>query len=127
MNRRQVRWLFLVVAVLFLAGGITDPAGSRVHADDTARPEAYKDLADHNPIMTQRFGADPYAMVYDGRVYVYMTHDVIQRNHEGEIVENTYGEINSINCLSDRKSTRLNSSHVRISYAVFCLKKKKIK
>src|SRR3989442_11490248 len=26
---------------------------------------------------------------------------------------------------SDRKSTRLNSSHVRISYAVFCLKKKK--
>src|SRR5690554_7592555 len=28
---------------------------------------------------------------------------------------------------SDRKSTRLNSSHVRISYAVFCLKKKKSK
>src|SRR3989442_4062583 len=27
----------------------------------------------------------------------------------------------------DRKSTRLNSSHVRISYAVFCLKKKTIK
>src|SRR6266498_3589952 len=27
----------------------------------------------------------------------------------------------------DRKSTRLNSSHVRISYAVFCLKKKKRK
>src|SRR5579871_1959933 len=27
---------------------------------------------------------------------------------------------------ADRKSTRLNSSHVEISYAVFCLKKKKI-
>src|SRR5690554_7511609 len=27
--------------------------------------------------------------------------------------------------MQDRKSTRLNSSHVRISYAVFCLKKKK--
>src|SRR5438874_11215121 len=26
----------------------------------------------------------------------------------------------------DRKSTRLNSSHVEISYAVFCLKKKKV-
>src|SRR5690606_41977216 len=26
--------------------------------------------------------------------------------------------------LEDRKSTRLNSSHVKISYAVFCLKKK---
>src|SRR5690606_41495427 len=30
----------------------------------------------------------------------------------------TYGHL-------DRKSTRLNSSHVKISYAVFCLKKKK--
>src|SRR5690606_41355659 len=29
--------------------------------------------------------------------------------------------------LEDRKSTRLNSSHVKISYAVFCLKKKKQK
>src|SRR5690606_40627842 len=29
------------------------------------------------------------------------------------------------NQAADRKSTRLNSSHVKISYAVFCLKKKK--
>src|SRR6266540_5298716 len=29
--------------------------------------------------------------------------------------------------LQDRKSTRLNSSHITISYAVFCLKKKKKK
>src|SRR5690349_22808409 len=29
--------------------------------------------------------------------------------------------------MQDRKSTRLNSSHVEISYAVFCLKKKKKK
>src|SRR5256885_4557485 len=31
----------------------------------------------------------------------------------------------SSGCLRDRKSTRLNSSHLVISYAVFCLKKKK--
>src|SRR5690606_41617459 len=30
-----------------------------------------------------------------------------------------------IDSAADRKSTRLNSSHVKISYAVFCLKKKK--
>src|SRR3712207_9125571 len=30
-------------------------------------------------------------------------------------------------CTVDRKSTRLNSSHANISYAVFCLKKKKTK
>src|SRR3712207_8584134 len=29
-----------------------------------------------------------------------------------------------VQCDSDRKSTRLNSSHANISYAVFCLKKK---
>src|SRR2546430_12736216 len=34
----------------------------------------------------------------------------------------TYAEIADI----DRKSTRLNSSHSQISYAVFCLKKKRI-
>src|SRR2546430_5604234 len=31
-----------------------------------------------------------------------------------------------VNALRDRKSTRLNSSHSQISYAVFCLKKKTI-
>src|SRR5690606_39859970 len=35
-----------------------------------------------------------------------------------------YAEENRMTHL-DRKSTRLNSSHVKISYAVFCLKKKK--
>src|SRR5690606_33980626 len=30
-----------------------------------------------------------------------------------------------MDAMRDRKSTRLNSSHVKISYAVFCLKKKK--
>src|SRR3989442_10026667 len=33
--------------------------------------------------------------------------------------------VESLDGVTDRKSTRLNSSHVRISYAVFCLKKKK--
>src|SRR3712207_7996989 len=33
---------------------------------------------------------------------------------------------NSKAVLRDRKSTRLNSSHANISYAVFCLKKKKL-
>src|SRR5690606_40374617 len=35
----------------------------------------------------------------------------------------TAAEAGMIYCI-DRKSTRLNSSHVKISYAVFCLKKK---
>src|SRR6266480_6058750 len=38
-----------------------------------------------------------------------------------------YAEPTHILCPQDRKSTRLNSSHMSISYAVFCLKKKKKK
>src|SRR5690606_40276559 len=37
------------------------------------------------------------------------------------------GTRSTVSPSSDRKSTRLNSSHVKISYAVFCLKKKIIK
>src|SRR5436309_4633401 len=37
------------------------------------------------------------------------------------------GTLKSPQATLDRKSTRLNSSHVKISYAVFCLKKKKKK
>src|SRR2546430_7243736 len=35
------------------------------------------------------------------------------------------GDVAGITPIADRKSTRLNSSHSQISYAVFCLKKKK--
>src|SRR5947209_13876017 len=40
--------------------------------------------------------------------------DVVRRGLDGEVEK------------IDRKSTRLNSSHANISYAVFCLKKKKM-
>src|SRR5207253_9910151 len=39
--------------------------------------------------------------------------------------DETCGRRSSLPASPDRKSTRLNSSHVAISYAVFCLKKKK--
>src|SRR5690554_680965 len=45
----------------------------------------------------------------------------LSRQALAEVVEPRYEELFT---LVDRKSTRLNSSHVRISYAVFCLKKK---
>src|SRR5690554_6985150 len=45
---------------------------------------------------------------------------VLMQYFRGDVSERT-------ETIKDRKSTRLNSSHVRISYAVFCLKKKKQK
>src|SRR5690606_41953541 len=53
-----------------------------------------------------------------------------KRRHEdqkatGQMIHNTLLETSwTVIPLLDRKSTRLNSSHVKISYAVFCLKKK---
>src|SRR5690242_20785487 len=43
------------------------------------------------------------------------------------IVRLQRAERGHLEALQDRKSTRLNSSHMSISYAVFCLKKKKKK
>src|SRR5699024_12622053 len=40
--------------------------------------------------------------------------------------EMNFGSVSSPEAEQDRKSTRLNSSHVSTSYAVFCLKKKSI-
>src|SRR2546427_4396309 len=44
----------------------------------------------------------------------------------GEKREDTHTVLGHNPLKEDRKSTRLNSSHSQISYAVFCLKKKKI-
>src|SRR3712207_8336264 len=43
----------------------------------------------------------------------------------GGLGELGVGEADAARRAEDRKSTRLNSSHANISYAVFCLKKKK--
>src|SRR5947209_7440541 len=65
--------------------------------------------------MLKTFTADPKETVFDGPASV-----LIDRGTAGaaEIVASAFNE-------QDRKSTRLNSSHANISYAVFCLKKKK--
>src|SRR5690606_39338018 len=52
-------------------------------------------------------------------------HRVFWRGLGGGVFVQWYGNLHPTD--RDRKSTRLNSSHVKISYAVFCLKKKKKK
>lgn len=60
----------------------------------------FKKVGEANPVMTQRFGADPYAIVYDGRVYLYMTGDVLQYDENHQVTPNTYSLINTINVIS---------------------------
>ncbi len=60
--------------------------------------KGYKDLSNHNPCVTQKFSADPGAMEYNGRVYVYATNDGDQNLQNPS--ENTYGQIKQINVMS---------------------------
>src|ERR1035438_10730658 len=49
----------------------------------------------------------------------------VQHPHWPDGEQPSLGDVTSSSSRKDRKSTRLNSSHLGISYAVFCLKKKK--
>src|SRR3712207_8124412 len=55
----------------------------------------------------------------------YNPRDIVGDNYNN-VKEKHYGNNDVTGAFADRKSTRLNSSHANISYAVFCLKKKTI-
>src|SRR3712207_7531178 len=61
-----------------------------------------------------------------GSHVVALRHIEVRQGHDGERISRITLQVTLERCLRrDRKSTRLNSSHANISYAVFCLKKKK--
>src|SRR5699024_12724884 len=53
----------------------------------------------------------------------YAMYALFHSDNFGEPGNRTFTDDPELDALLDRKSTRLNSSHVSISYAVFCLKK----
>src|SRR3712207_8277558 len=86
--------------------------------NDTATTEIYT-LSLHDALPISSLGAVRLFSPRLDRDQLEIPHighdvDLHAGNHVGHILRN-----------QDRKSTRLNSSHANISYAVFCLKKKK--
>lgn len=73
-------------------------------ASTDGKTEANKEVGDNNPITTQRFTADPYAIEYNGTVYVYGTNDSEQlvADEDGEYPENNFSKIKSLNCYSSK-------------------------
>lgn len=71
----------------------------------TINKNSYKKTSERNPLISHKFGADPFAMEYNGRVYVYMTNDEITYDGEGAIATNTYMNINKISCISSDDMT----------------------
>ncbi|MCL2440174.1 MAG: glycoside hydrolase family 43 protein [Treponema sp.] len=90
----------LILAVAVLTTCVT-LGGSKT----PATIEAYKALTDRNPIMTHNFGADPTILVYNDRVYIYMTGDVLEYDHYLEIKTNSYNNINTLRVVSSADLT----------------------
>src|SRR5437762_11251519 len=88
-----------------------------MHTNDA--PTAIGRIIDAFPKEGQQFVASQLAWSLLGVVCQYL----LPRSDQPGLVLAT--ELMTVNSGIDRKSTRLNSSHRCISYAVFCLKKKK--
>src|SRR2546422_8610478 len=65
--------------------------------------------------------------IYQGQVELGLGAPMPDRFEERRVESPNTGQRLRVGAVIDRKSTRLNSSHGYISYAVFCLKKKKKK
>src|SRR3712207_6917696 len=90
--------------------------------NDTATTEIYTlSLHDALPIY-QRHHRGPHQRGRQAGGEVRVAEDRVDRGRQVEAQRTVQQRV----VLVDRKSTRLNSSHANISYAVFCLKKKNI-
>lgn len=61
---------------------------------------SYKADTEVNPILPYNFCADPTAVEYDGRLYVYGTNDQQEYNTTKDEANNTYGKITQLVCMS---------------------------
>nr|WP_281281729.1 RICIN domain-containing protein [Paenibacillus oralis] len=53
-----------------------------------------------NPLMDHKLGADPSALVYNGRVYIYMSSDAYEYDSNGKIKANSFSNLNKVHLIS---------------------------
>jgi hypothetical protein len=96
----------------FTADDVTLQEGTPAATHPAGNAAPAKTVGNGNPLMDYQYGADPWAMVYNGRVYEYMTSDGEQYDTSGNVVQtyeydgsgtikdNGYGQIRTLTILS---------------------------
>lgn len=82
-----------------VAERVVDVAAMEKIFSSVSLAESWKKLGENNALYTQRFGADPGFMVYNDRLYVFMTNDAFEYDSNGNMKENSY-DVQEINCIS---------------------------
>ncbi|MFP7706630.1 family 43 glycosylhydrolase [Trueperella sp. LYQ141] len=92
------------------------------------KAQAAKQIGKSNPIIDYWYGADPWAMEYNGRVYVYTTGDATKINPDGSLTydyeydakgnikDNSFADVKTINVLStDDMVNWRNEGYIRVA------------
>lgn len=100
-NIKQTGVSLLMLGLIAQGGVMTYAADQTSVFNNISLTASYKNLNENNPIVTQKYSADPGVMVYDDTVYIYCTNDALEYENGG-IAENTYSKIQTLNCFSSK-------------------------
>lgn len=106
-KRKEKRFILSVIVMLSLIITMMNPMCVFAGSDNNKLVSgSVKSETVNNPVVDHKFGADPCAMTYNGRVYIYMTNDTQQydltaKNGSGKpTASNDYGKIATISIIS---------------------------
>lgn len=87
-----MRKMYLLVTLLLMVCSLPTMADTK--------NEAFKANSDVNPILPYNLCADPTAVEYNGRLYIYGTNDQQEFDTTHDTTKNTYGKITQLVCMS---------------------------
>ncbi|MBQ4900750.1 S-layer homology domain-containing protein [Paenibacillus sp. Marseille-P2973] len=97
--KRSKKWLTMLLIFTLAATSGLVAGNQEVKAADKLTPAAGKLPGQSNPLITHKYGADPYAMEYNGRLYLYLTDDQAQWELTPD-TNNSYANARSITIIS---------------------------
>ena len=89
----------IVTPVLEGTNTMSDSELKAIFSQVKVNNPVFKKTGNHNPLMGHKFGADPFGMEYDGRLYVYMTDDHMFDSN-GRFIDGGYSDIRNISIIS---------------------------